>query len=53
MWDAKTQLEIEGVVFLINTIGSDFAGKERVQVVILAVRRGLMPKTFREVGVYW
>ena len=50
------RLEIEGVVFLINTVGSDTAIEERVQVVVLAVRNGkevfgLVPKTFREAGV--
>ena len=54
----KTKLEIEGVVFLINTVGSDIAGEERAQIVVLAARKGKeilgrMPKTFPEAGVYW
>ena len=55
MWDAKTKLEIEEVVFLINTVGGDIASHDRVRVIVLAVRKGevfgLVPKTFHETGV--
>ena len=52
----KIKLQIEGVGFLVNTVGSDTAIEERVQVVVLAVRNSkevfeLVPKTFREAGL--
>ena len=57
-WMQKTKLEIEGVVFLINTVGSNIADEDIVHLVVLAVHKGeevlgWMPKTFREAGVYW
>ena len=52
----KTKLEMEGVVFLINTVGSDITSEKRVQVILLAVRKDkevfvLVPKTFCETWV--
>ena len=54
----QKQLEVEGVVFLINTVESDIEGEESVHEIGLAVRKGekvlgLMHKTFPEVGFYW
>ena len=36
----ETKLKIEGFVFLINTVGSDIASEERVEVIVQAVRKG-------------
>ena len=52
----KSKLKLEGVVFLINMAESDIASEERVQVIVLAVRKGrevfgLEPKTFCEARV--
>ena len=52
----KKPPEIEGVLYLINTVRSDIASEERVQLIVLAVHKGkevfgLVPKTFREAGI--
>ena len=56
MWDVKTKLQIEGVLFSINFVGCGVESEESIKIVVWAICKckkvlRQMPKSFPEARV--